>query len=396
MDRAHFLWDPVEDNIVKEIDDSGTTIADYTTEPYLYGDLVSQHRDGQSSFYHYDGQGSTTSLTDSAGNVTDTYAYTAFGEITAQTGSTVNSFQYVGQKGYFGATQTREYSVRDRPYDASKARWLTVDVLVQFQDSNVFAYSRNQPLSLVDPSGREAEPLSCCACCVNSVEITAVKEGPVGSFRAARTMVTLEGHFFNVTIGLKLFPSKVHLPCALYWGEYTTRLPNPNPYGLELKKWANLYKTMPPLDVPNEETRKRLLEGPGLYPFRYHNCQHVTGKLKCEEKGTLYIVQIIDNPALQSHSVTNVRGVPVFATPNTFDRMLSFFISIQSSTDTRCSEKSKFVRAQQYLELKDGKLIKASFKTDSDDIVHADTWPGDPKEVDHVTFPTNWPPRDNC
>ena len=46
----HFLWDPIEDNIVKEIDDSGITIADYTTEPYLYGDLISQHRDGQPSF----------------------------------------------------------------------------------------------------------------------------------------------------------------------------------------------------------------------------------------------------------------------------------------------------------------------------------------------------------
>jgi hypothetical protein len=47
----HFLWDPVEDNIVKEINDSGNTIADYTTEPYLYGDLISQHRDGLSSFW---------------------------------------------------------------------------------------------------------------------------------------------------------------------------------------------------------------------------------------------------------------------------------------------------------------------------------------------------------
>src|SRR6476660_2235386 len=108
----HFLWDPIEDNIVKEIDDSGAMVADYTTEPYLYGDLISQHRGGQSSFYHYDGQGSTTSLTDSAANVTDTYAYSAFGEATAQTGSSVNPFKHIGQKGYYWNEETSGYEVR--------------------------------------------------------------------------------------------------------------------------------------------------------------------------------------------------------------------------------------------------------------------------------------------
>ena len=49
MARTYFLWDPVEDNIIEEFDEAGNTIADYTTEPYLYGDLISRHRDGQSS-----------------------------------------------------------------------------------------------------------------------------------------------------------------------------------------------------------------------------------------------------------------------------------------------------------------------------------------------------------
>src|SRR5712675_180626 len=112
----HFVWDPVEDNIVKEIDDSGTAIADYTTEPYLYGDVISQKRDGVLRFYHHDGQGSTSSLTDSSGIVTDTYAYSAFGEVTERTGITPAPFQYCGKHGYYTCENVGSILVRRRPF----------------------------------------------------------------------------------------------------------------------------------------------------------------------------------------------------------------------------------------------------------------------------------------
>ena len=153
----HFLWDPAEDNIVKEIDDSGAAIADYTTEPYLYGDLISQHRDGQSSFYHYDGQGSTTSLTNSAANVTDIYAYSAFGEVTAQTGSTVNPFQYVGRSGYY-SDGPLSYSVRRRSLSSRNGRWLSLDSLGQLLlKVNLYAYVHHRLLITIDPSGLEEQ-----------------------------------------------------------------------------------------------------------------------------------------------------------------------------------------------------------------------------------------------
>jgi hypothetical protein len=67
---THFFWDPVEDNIIQERDDTGAVTADYTTEPYLYGDLISQCRSGTSRFHCFDNQGSTRALTDSSGTVT--------------------------------------------------------------------------------------------------------------------------------------------------------------------------------------------------------------------------------------------------------------------------------------------------------------------------------------
>src|SRR2546428_973058 len=48
------------------------------------------------SFYGYDGHGNVRFLTNSAGTVTDTYQYDAFGRIISITGSTLNNFKYSG------------------------------------------------------------------------------------------------------------------------------------------------------------------------------------------------------------------------------------------------------------------------------------------------------------
>jgi RHS repeat-associated protein len=153
---THFFWDPVEDNIIQERDDTGAVTADYTTEPYLYGDLISQRRDGESRFYCFDGQGSTLALTDAGGNVTDTNAYTAFGEVTEHNGSTVNPFQYVGQKEYLWNPSTAECRIRQRPYLPSHSRWLCFDPVLSAMQLNRFLYVYNSPLVQVDPSGLDS------------------------------------------------------------------------------------------------------------------------------------------------------------------------------------------------------------------------------------------------
>src|SRR5690606_8881437 len=92
MAVTHYTWDPEFDCITKETDAAGAVTARYTQEPKLYGGLVSQHRSGASSFYHYDAIGTTRALTDSSQNVTDTAVYTAFGEKGTSTGTTANRF----------------------------------------------------------------------------------------------------------------------------------------------------------------------------------------------------------------------------------------------------------------------------------------------------------------
>jgi hypothetical protein len=45
------------------------------------------------SYYLQDGQGSTRALTSNSGAVTDTYTYSAYGELLDRTGTTVNAYQ---------------------------------------------------------------------------------------------------------------------------------------------------------------------------------------------------------------------------------------------------------------------------------------------------------------
>jgi RHS repeat-associated protein len=115
---------------------------------------------GQTSYYHYDGLGSTRCLTDSNGNVTDSYAYTAFGEAvdTGAANPTTNPFQFVGREGYYVNPDSGDYYVRARTYAPVIARWLSEDMLADGRTRhpsgwNLYTYADLQPTVEVDPSG---------------------------------------------------------------------------------------------------------------------------------------------------------------------------------------------------------------------------------------------------
>jgi RHS repeat-associated protein len=153
MPETNFFWDPLSDNILEERDETGDVTTEYTTEPGLYGNLISQNRDGVESQYHFDALGSTLALTDDDQQVTDTYAYTAFGEVTAHTGSTLSPFHYVGQRGYYQDESMSDCAVRRRPLSTRVTRWLTLDQRSYADSVNLYLYTHNRPTSLIDPSG---------------------------------------------------------------------------------------------------------------------------------------------------------------------------------------------------------------------------------------------------
>jgi RHS repeat-associated protein len=154
MAKTYLFWDPLEDNVVRETDEAGVVTAEYTTEPELYGNVISQRRQGQYRQFHYDGQGSTLAATDENQAATDTFAYSALGEVTERTGASTIPLQYIGQKGYYTDGLTGQINARRRPYEPVRARWLSVDPLQLIPLSEWYVYSANSPVLHIDPSGR--------------------------------------------------------------------------------------------------------------------------------------------------------------------------------------------------------------------------------------------------
>ncbi|NIS81748.1 MAG: hypothetical protein GTO14_16420 [Anaerolineales bacterium] len=150
---THYLVDIAGslDHVVAEIDASGNLIAFYVRGD----DLLSVIRPSGTRYYLADGLGSIRFLTDEVGNVTDSYTYTAFGELYASTGTDPNPYRFAGE-----------------PYDINvgfsynRARWMDPNV-GRFISQDPFAglifdpptlhrylYAAANPVNYIDPTGQ--------------------------------------------------------------------------------------------------------------------------------------------------------------------------------------------------------------------------------------------------
>ncbi|MBL8820595.1 MAG: RHS repeat-associated core domain-containing protein, partial [Planctomyces sp.] len=138
MPTTTFVWDPVNDWVISELDGTGATQAVYTNEPQQYGGVLSQRRGSTSRFLHADALGTTRLLTSTAGATTDTYLLDALGNPVSSTGSTVNPFRWVGRYGYYTDTATGLVYVRARMYAPTIARWVSVDPIYFYDGMNLY------------------------------------------------------------------------------------------------------------------------------------------------------------------------------------------------------------------------------------------------------------------
>jgi RHS repeat-associated protein len=150
---TNYLWDEYSmyGDVVMEYGSTGTPIVDYTLAE---GQLLAQDR-GAVSYYLPDAQGSVRALANGSGTITDTYDYTAFGELYGTpSGSTVNSYLYTSQM-FDNATGL--YSLRARDYDPFVGRFLSQDTFpVNYRNPielNRYGYVANSPINFSDPSG---------------------------------------------------------------------------------------------------------------------------------------------------------------------------------------------------------------------------------------------------
>jgi len=108
------------------------------------------------SFYGYDGHGSVRQLTNSAGVVTDTYDYDAFGNLSNSTGTTPNNYLFAGEA-YDSALGL--YYNRARYLNTATGRFWSMDKYEGDRQSpsslHKYLYASANPVNRSDRSGHE-------------------------------------------------------------------------------------------------------------------------------------------------------------------------------------------------------------------------------------------------
>ncbi|MDJ1420343.1 MAG: RHS repeat-associated core domain-containing protein [Candidatus Methanoperedens sp.] len=149
---SEYVWDvnSILPQVLTESDEKGTTT-------YTYGiDLISMTDPQRGEFYyHHDGLGSIRSLSDSKESIKAIYSYDAFGQIQKKMGYVDNDFLFTGEQ---MDTETGLIYLRARYYDPAIGRFITKDpfptIGIITQNINRYVYTMNNPVNLVDPSGK--------------------------------------------------------------------------------------------------------------------------------------------------------------------------------------------------------------------------------------------------
>jgi len=144
-----YIYD--NEDILLELDGSNNIVTRYTHGPGIDEPLVME-KGSQSFFYHADGLGSITEITDSLGVVKQRYSYSSFGKIESQLDPNfIQPYTFTARE---FDPETGLYFYRTRYYNADTARFLQEDPIgFAGGDLNLYTYVLNQPINWVDPWG---------------------------------------------------------------------------------------------------------------------------------------------------------------------------------------------------------------------------------------------------
>lgn len=116
-------------------------------------ELISKNEETEASYYVYDGGMSVRALTDESGHISDTFVFDAFGNETARTGTTDNSYGFQGEE----KDVTGLYYLRARYMDPSTGTFTSMDTyggrLSDPMSLHKYLFANSNPVKYCDPSG---------------------------------------------------------------------------------------------------------------------------------------------------------------------------------------------------------------------------------------------------
>ncbi len=152
--QTWFVYDLAESEtpglapLVAEYDANGNLVAKYHHDG---GGLLAMSRGNANYWYAYEAIGTTRQLMNAQGQVTDTYAFDAWGNELAAQVSTVNPHRYVGKQGYYLDTESVLMLLGVRYYSSGAGRFTSPDPAAS--RDNLYVYASANPLLNIDPSG---------------------------------------------------------------------------------------------------------------------------------------------------------------------------------------------------------------------------------------------------
>ena len=131
------------------------------------GLLLGFSYNGAKYYYIRNQQSDIIGILDNSGNQVVSYMYDSWGKLLTIEGSAKdtigvqNPFRY---RGYYYDTETELYYLNSRYYDPGVGRFLNADKILgelgEINQSNVFAYCRNNPIHLCDANGEFATAIA--------------------------------------------------------------------------------------------------------------------------------------------------------------------------------------------------------------------------------------------